>query len=418
MKWLAAVFAIVLILASLIFILTGLQQLKEFVYDLDFDPQDDSQNSTTDQNTNGDSKATNNNDDKNAENDIEEIVDTQAESESDKGLSKVKEPDSERSTDDEGNQEELVQIRISFAGDCTIGTDENFTYVNSFPDRYEKVGRDDAYFFKGVKPVFDNDDLTLVNLETTFTTARKKADKKFNFKGDPSYVNILKEGSIEMVNISNNHIYDYLKQGFRDTIDTLEKAGIYYSGEGHIAYYESKGIIIASIGYNGWYTSIKESLKRDIKEAREKADLVIVSFHWGQERSNYPNSVQIELGRFSIDEGADIVVGHHPHVIQGIDKYKGKYIAYSLANFCFGGNRNPEDKDTFIFQGLFTFRNGELIKNEGIVYACSVSSVDYVNDYQPTLLTGSERERVISRILKYSTKLKYGISAEDVIFSE
>ena len=98
------------------------------------------------------------------------------------------------------------------------------------------------------------------------------------------------------------------------------------------------------------------------------------------------------MGRFSIDEGADIVVGHHPHVIQGIDKYKGKYIAYSLANFCFGGNRNPEDKDTFIFQGLFTFRNGELIKNEGIVYACSVSSVDYVNDYQPTLLTGSERE--------------------------
>ena len=111
-------------------------------------------NSTTDQNTNGDSKATNNNDDKNAENDIEEVVDTQAESESDKGLSKVKEPDSERSTDDEGNQEELVQIRISFAGDCTIGTDENFTYVNSFPDRYEKVGRDDAYFFQGSKTGF------------------------------------------------------------------------------------------------------------------------------------------------------------------------------------------------------------------------------------------------------------------------
>lgn len=324
----------------------------------------------------------------------------------------------ERPRNEEPVEEEPVEIRISFAGDCTIGTDETFTYVNSFPDRYDKIGRDDSYFFKGVESVFHNDDLTLVNLETTFTTAKKKADKTFRFKGDPSYVNILTEGSIEMVNISNNHIYDYLEQGFQDTLETLEQAGIYYSGEGHIAYYETKGITIASIGYVAWSTDIQDSLKKDIAEARENADLVIVSFHWGKERSNYPNSVQTQLGRFSIDEGADIVVGHHPHVIQGIDKYKGKYIVYSLANFCFGGNRNPADKDTFIFQGLFTFQNGELIENDGTIYACRVSSVNNVNDYQPTLLKGEDRERVINRILKYSEKLNYGITMEDVNFSE
>jgi poly-gamma-glutamate capsule biosynthesis protein CapA/YwtB (metallophosphatase superfamily) len=315
-------------------------------------------------------------------------------------------------------QEETVEIRISFAGDCTIGTDEAFTYVNSFPDRYERVGGDDSYFFRGVKPIFENDDLTLVNLETTFTREKKKAEKKFRFKGDPSYVNILKEGSIEAVNISNNHIYDYLKKGFQDTLATLEQAGILYSGEGHIAYYETKGITIGSIGYQGWSTGIKDSLKNDILEARQKADIVIVSFHWGIERSNYPNSVQIELGRFSIDHGADIVVGHHPHVIQGIDKYKDKYIVYSLGNFCFGGNRNPSDKDTFVFQSIFTFRNGELAGQEGIVYPCSISSVDNVNDYQPTLLKGKDRERVINRLLEYSTKLKYGITKDDVIFAE
>ena len=175
-------------------------------------------------------------------------------------------------------QEETVEIRISFAGDCTIGTDEAFTYVNSFPDRYERVGGDDSYFFRGVKPIFENDDLTLVNLETTFTREKKKAEKKFRFKGDPSYVNILKEGSIEAVNISNNHIYDYLKKGFQDTLATLEQAGILYSGEGHIAYYEQKGITIGSIGYQGWSTGIKDSLKNDILEARQKADIVIVSF--------------------------------------------------------------------------------------------------------------------------------------------
>jgi poly-gamma-glutamate capsule biosynthesis protein CapA/YwtB (metallophosphatase superfamily) len=314
--------------------------------------------------------------------------------------------------------EELVEIRISFAGDCTIGTDETFTYVNSFPDRYEKVGGDDSYFFKGVESIFHQDDLTLVNLETTFTTAKEKADKRFRFKGDPSYVNILKEGSVEMVNISNNHIYDYLEQGFQDTLTTLEKAGICYSGEGYTAYYETKGITIGSIGYYAQSTNIKESLVKDIAEARAKADLVIVSFHWGEERSHYPNSIQTQLGRLCIDEGADIVIGHHPHVIQGIDKYKGKYIVYSLANFCFGGNRNPSDKDTFIFQGIFTFQNGELIGNDGKVYAASVSSQSNVNDYQPTLLKGEDRKRVINRILEYSTKLKYGITREDVEFSE
>jgi poly-gamma-glutamate capsule biosynthesis protein CapA/YwtB (metallophosphatase superfamily) len=313
---------------------------------------------------------------------------------------------------------EPVEILLSFAGDVTIGTDETFTYTNSFPDRYERVGRDDSYFFKGVKHLFENDDLTLVNLETTFTTAKKKADKRFRFKADPALVNILTEGSVEMVNISNNHIYDYLEVGFQDTLQTLEQAGIQYSGEGHIAYYETKGITIASIGYVAWNTSIQDTLEKDIAEARENADLVIVSFHWGKESSNYPIQVQTQLGRFCIDQGVDIVIGHHPHVIQGIDKYKGKYIVYSLANFCFGGHGNPKDKDTFIFQSRFTFQNGELIDSEGIIHACSVSSQNNVNDYQPTLLKGADRERVMNRILEYSTKLKYGITSNDVTFSE
>lgn len=147
---------------------------------------------------------------------------------------------------------EDIVITISLAGDCTIGTDETFTYTNSFPDRLNKVGGDWKYFFAGVRDIFENDDLTLVNLETTFTKATKKANKRFRFKGEPSYVNILKEGSIEMVNISNNHIYDYLQQGFDDTLETLDNAGLLYSGEGYKAFYESQGITMASLGYQGW----------------------------------------------------------------------------------------------------------------------------------------------------------------------
>ena len=311
-----------------------------------------------------------------------------------------------------------VEVLISFAGDCTIGTDESFSYVNSFPYRFEKVGGDYSYFFKGVRSVFQNDDLTLVNLETTLTTAKKKAKKTFRFKGEPSYVNILTEGGVEMVNISNNHIYDYLEQGFQETLEVLSRADVDYSGEGQIAYYEAKGITIASIGYSWWSTGIKDGLAEDIETARSKADIVIVSFHWGKERSYYPNSTQITLGRYAVDRGADIVVGHHPHVIQGIDYYKGKYIVYSLGNFCFGGNRNPADKDTFIFQNKFLFLDGELSESQGIIHPCSLSSTNHVNDFQPVLLEGEDGERVINRILEYSGRLKYGIKREDVIFGE
>lgn len=308
-------------------------------------------------------------------------------------------------------------ITISFAGDCTLGYDMNFSYHNSFPHQLEIQGNNYGYFFEKVKSIFENDDLTIVNLETTLTTSTKKADKKFRFKGDPSYTNILKEGNIEMVNISNNHIYDYFQKGFLDTINALKDGGILYSGEGHIEYYCVKDITIASLGYRGWHTHIKPVITRDIKEAKEKADIIIVSFHWGNENTYYPNQIQKTLGRFTIDQGADVVVGHHPHVIQGIERYRDKYIVYSLGNFSFGGNKNPKDKDTFIFQNEFTLINKKVVKSIGNIIPCSISSVKHINNYQPTVLENSQRERVMNRIYEYSNRLKYGIGKETIPLS-
>lgn len=304
-------------------------------------------------------------------------------------------------------------ITISFAGDCTLGYDETFSYHNSFPFTLEKENDDYGYFFNKVKRIFENDDLTIVNLETTLTKETKKADKKFRFKGDPSYVNILKSGSIEMVNIANNHIYDYLNKGFLDTINNLQNAGVLYSGEGYIQYYSVQDVTIASIGYRGWSTNIKGPLTKDIEDAKEKADIIIVSFHWGSEYTYYPNQAQTSLGRFAIDSGADIVIGHHPHVIQGIEKYKDRYIVYSLGNFSFGGNKNPRDKDTIIFQNEFTVLDKKIIKSKGHIIPCSLSSVKNINNYQPIILQEDEGKRVIDRIYKYSSKLKYGIMAEN-----
>lgn len=216
-----------------------------------------------------------------------------------------------------------------------------------------------------------------------------------------------------MVNISNNHIYDYLEMGFQETIKTLEKGDILYCGEGKTAFYETKGVTVACIGYTGWNTSNKKKISLDIKNAREKADLLILSFHWGAERSNYPDSTQKELGRFCIDEGADIVVGHHPHVIQGIEYYRGKYIVYSLGNFCFGGNRNPTDKDSFIFQNRFIFKDKKIEDSMARIIPCRISSVVNINDYQPVILENEEGWRVLGRIFTYSKNLEYGIEWND-----
>lgn len=313
---------------------------------------------------------------------------------------------------EEQNREK--KIVLSFAGDCTIGTDDRFLYENSFHQRLAVEGNDFGYFFRGVLPVLEKDDMTLVNLESTFTNSKCPIPKKYNYRGDPSYTAILKAGSVEMVNISNNHIYDYGMQGYMDTLTALQRAGILFCGEKNIAFYTTKGITVGCIGYTGWDWNVHKDLERDIHYAREKAHIVVVSIHWGTDRANYPSSHQIKLGRFCIDNGADVVVGHHPHVIQGIEKYKDRYIVYSLGNFCYGGSKNLSDKDTFIFQNIFTVRDGRIIESNGEVIPCSISSVSHINDYQPTILRGKEAERVMSRVYRYSSALEFGINEKSL----
>jgi poly-gamma-glutamate synthesis protein (capsule biosynthesis protein) len=314
----------------------------------------------------------------------------------------------ETNTEDEAEiitQDIYDTITISAAGDVTLGRDENFGWERTFDHELKKQNGDYGYFFRNVKGIFEADDLTIVNLETTLTTATKKADKKFRFKADPSYVEILKQGNIEAVSIANNHTLDYLEKGYEDTLETLEKAGIGYFGYEHKYITQVRDIKIGVLGY--YCMKITDKQKDDIKNAIDElksqdTDLVIIMFHWGIERDYWPNSTQKELAYYSIDNGADLVLGAHPHVIQGIEEYKGKQIVYSLANFCFGGNKNPKDKDTMIYIQRFNFKNGELISQEYEVIPCSLSSVSNRNNYQPTPLEGKEAERVMNKIKKYS----------------
>ena len=287
---------------------------------------------------------------------------------------------------------EPVEITISAAGDCTLGGDETNGGFARFKKYYDSQGEE--YFLANVREIFEADDLTIVNLEGALTKATTRKDKTFAFRGNPAYVRILTSGSVELVSLDNNHSQDYYSQGTADTKKTLNYVGIGYAGLGekHIA--EVKGLKVGFLSYRVWDMSV-DGMTADVKEMREECDLVVVSMHWGEEKQGKANATQIKLGHAAVDAGADLVLGTHPHVVGSIEIYNGKYIVYSLGNFCFGGNSNPADKDTFIFQQTFTLTDGEITGTDVSIIPCRVSSSTTTNDYQPTPVPYDEGGKAI-----------------------
>lgn len=298
-----------------------------------------------------------------------------------------------------------VSLTISVVGDCTLGTDEYFNYSTSLNAFYDSYGKD--YFFQNVKDIFENDDLTIANMESTFTTLSTREAKQFAFKAPPEYAQILSSGSVEAVNMANNHSHDYGEQSYTDTLSALDAEGIVHFGYDETAVMDIKGIKVGLVGIYELNDHLErtQQLKDNIAKVKaEGAQLTIVIFHWGNEKEEVPDSNQTTLGRLAIDEGADLVCGHHPHVLQGIETYKGKNIVYSLGNFCFGGNSSPSDMDSMIFQQTFTIdENGVAQDNVTNIIPCSISSDYGYNNYQPTPAQGSEADRIMQKIQERSS---------------
>lgn len=300
-----------------------------------------------------------------------------------------------------------VSLTLSVVGDCTLGTDETFDYDTSLNAYYENYGAD--YFLQNVKDIFSTDDLTIANFEGTLTDSDEREDKTFAFKAPASYASILTGGSVEAVNTANNHSHDYGEQSFDDTLAALDDAGIVHFGYDETAVMDVKGIKVGLVGIYELYDHLEREQQLKDNIAKVKADgaqLIVVIFHWGNETETVPDSNQTTLGRIAIDEGADLVCGHHPHVLQGIETYKGKNIVYSLGNFCFGGNSSPSDMDTMIYQQTFTI-DADGVKKDNVtnIIPCSISSAAYdgYNNYQPTPAEGDETTRILGKINERSS---------------
>lgn len=300
-----------------------------------------------------------------------------------------------------------VSLTLSVVGDCTLGTDETFDYDTSLNAYYENYGAD--YFLQNVKDIFSADDLTIANFEGTLTDSDEREDKTFAFKAPASYASILTGGSVEAVNTANNHSHDYGDQSFDDTLAALDDAGIVHFGYDETTVMDVKGIKVGLVGIYELYDHLEREQQLKDNIAKVKADgaqLIVVIFHWGNETETVPDSNQTTLGRIAIDEGADLVCGHHPHVLQGIETYKGRNIVYSLGNFCFGGNSSPSDMDTMIYQQTFTI-DADGVKKDNVtnIIPCSISSAAYdgYNNYQPTPAEGDEATRILGKINERSS---------------
>ena len=302
------------------------------------------------------------------------------------------------------SQNLVTGITVTAAGDCSLGNYEGQDYNMSFRQMAD-AKQDYGYFLSNVYDIFSKDDCTIVNLECVLTKSEEiNEGRTYNIKGDPAYARILTEGSVEAVSMANNHRQDFGEKGTKDTIAALQEENIVYAYDGIVGVYEvpDKQIKIGIISVNE--SSQGQGVEGFVKKGMEKlteegADLKIVCCHWGIEREDYPTDYQQALGKKCIDWGADLVVGHHPHVVQGIEEYQGKYIIYSLANFSFGANRNPADKDTFIFQQTFYFEEGTKREETDVkVMPCFVSSVKERNDYCPTPAEGEDALSIMNRL--------------------
>lgn len=239
-------------------------------------------------------------------------------------------------------------VTLSFVGDVLLGSTVNLLL--------EEHGYD--YPYRHMKSILSRSDFTMANLETPITDRGEPVEKLYAYRSDPKVLPAFKEAGFDIVNLANNHILDYHVVGLVDTFRHLREAGIHYVGAGENAdeaftpvIVEKNGIRVAVLGFSrvvpdGWWkaddnrpgvapTYNYTRPVRAIQEAAEQADLVVVLAHWGDEREDEPNEHQIELARRYVDAGADLVIGSHPHVLQGLEHYNGKWIAYSLGNFIF-----------------------------------------------------------------------------------
>ncbi|MCL1874006.1 MAG: CapA family protein [Clostridiales bacterium] len=303
---------------------------------------------------------------------------------------------------------DIVNLKICAVGDCTFGGDFRFTYENSFFAILDQENGDLTYFFRNVADILQAADLTLANMEGVlgtdeFSLADKteQGNQAFWFLAPPEFSKIFQFGGVDAVTLANNHSLDYGEAAYLDTKEALRQAGVTPYGYGEAVVMERQGLRIGLIGHNLLgpleegvnLPALKKEAAAQIELLRQTCDMVIIQVHWGEEYAAEANEEQRDFAHFLIDQGADLVLGHHPHILQEVEFYQDRYIVYSLGNFVFGGNKRPYDMRTMIFSQTFRVNRADgqvLVSGKPDFLPCYISSAGDFNNYQPTPVQGPE----------------------------
>ena len=303
-------------------------------------------------------------------------------------------------------------ITITAVGDCTLGgnTNDGGDGEERFQKHFAENGAD--YYLQNFRELFENDGMTVANLEGPLTDATdKRSGRTFNFRGEAEYVQILSGSGVDVCTIANNHAYDFKQEGLEDTAAALQAVNLGVCGFGYEDFRTVDGIVIGNLGFTEWDYE-EDEIEKAVREASQKCDLLIVSIHWGEELEDKHDRTTEKLGKLIIDAGADLVIGNHSHIRGEIMKYNGKYIIYSLGNFCFGGNTKPTDMRCIVFQQEFKIMPDGAVKDNGInLIPARVSSNEKRNDLQPVYLDGEDAEELLEEVWKISD-----LEAEDVLW--
>lgn len=302
---------------------------------------------------------------------------------------------------------ETTEILITFAGDCTLGSEERTRFSEaSFDSHIARYGM--AYPFAKLAPLFSTDDLTVINLEGVFSDSESgRVQKTYNFRGPAAFAQILPVGGVELAFLGNNHSMDYGMAGFESTVTALEESGTAWFGstphsfKTHI--FEKHGVRIGFTGaYIGFWVNNRPQLRATFEELRAAGCQVIVAcMHGGVEYDPLHDKQQERMAAWFIKNGADLVVGHHPHVLQGIGIMDGRMVIYSLGNLSFGGNAKLRSRHTALAQLSFSFdASGKWLGYRLNLIPAKVSGADDYNDYQPALLSGKEATQALALIQK------------------
>ena len=285
-------------------------------------------------------------------------------------------------------------ITMTFVGDCTLGCDITWLKdARAFTNVIDREGMD--YPFALVRDVFERDDITVVNLEGVLADSNegRMGGRKYNFRGPTAYAQILSGSSVELATLGNNHINDFGQTGRESTMAALSAAGVGYAFNDDAFIFEKDGIRIAVLSYisNVFERNVENlpALVASLKEEKGCA-AVVLCLHAGVEYSFEHGREQQRWARKAIDAGIDLVIGHHPHVLQGVSVYNNRNIVYSLGNFCFGGNRHiiARQSHSLAVQVEMAFEDGVYARQRmTLLPAINTGSYD-ANNYQPYWATG------------------------------